>query len=216
MGKMKERGDIQASVAFFLDGKLPVSAHILDIGTRYGSFLEQLAIRGYRHTTGVDVNRDAITEGREAYPKLNLQIYGGERLPYRDKQFDVVTMFDVIEHCPDVPAFMLEVHRVLKPGGVFMFQTPNKFWNAPWEWFAHGKFWADRHCSLQTYRTLWTNLRVAGFNRLEFVSKTCDTPFKRKLAREKGGLFALLVLWLVGKLPLPIPWRTGYWGRCRR
>ena len=50
-----------------------------------------------------------------------------KRLPYEDASFDCVTMSEVLEHLPDHFAIIAEVTRVLKPGGYYVFTTPNIF-----------------------------------------------------------------------------------------
>lgn len=44
----------------------------------------------------------------------------------KDDSFDIVISFQVIEHIIDDMGYMNEIHRVLKPGGKFVFTTPNK------------------------------------------------------------------------------------------
>jgi len=46
-------------------------------------------------------------------------------LPFRDASFDVVTANMVVEHLEDPGKSFSEVARVLKPGGLFLFHTPN-------------------------------------------------------------------------------------------
>ena len=46
-------------------------------------------------------------------------------LPFRDDCFDLVTMNMVMEHLDHPAAEMREIHRVLAPGGIFLFHTPN-------------------------------------------------------------------------------------------
>ena len=46
-------------------------------------------------------------------------------LPFRNDVFEVVGAFDVVEHVPDLVRLVEEVHRVLKPGGVFRVTTPH-------------------------------------------------------------------------------------------
>ena len=48
------------------------------------------------------------------------------RIPYPDATFDVAFADNVMEHLADPMAVLGEVCRVLRPGGVFLFKTPNK------------------------------------------------------------------------------------------
>jgi ubiquinone/menaquinone biosynthesis C-methylase UbiE len=48
-----------------------------------------------------------------------------ERLPFKNQSFDLITANVVLEHVKDPIAVLKEVHRVLKPGGRFIFHTPN-------------------------------------------------------------------------------------------
>lgn len=49
-------------------------------------------------------------------------------LPFADGSFDVVTAFDVIEHCADEDAALREIRRVLRPGGLFLMTVPAYTW----------------------------------------------------------------------------------------
>jgi ubiquinone/menaquinone biosynthesis C-methylase UbiE len=49
----------------------------------------------------------------------------GEHLPFVDEAFDLVVSLWVLEHLPSPAAVFREVRRVLKPGGHFIFVTPN-------------------------------------------------------------------------------------------
>ena len=49
------------------------------------------------------------------------------RLPFRDETFDLIISMSVIEHLNDPPVVFREFHRVLKPGGTLVVQTPNRF-----------------------------------------------------------------------------------------
>jgi 2-polyprenyl-6-hydroxyphenyl methylase/3-demethylubiquinone-9 3-methyltransferase len=50
----------------------------------------------------------------------------GEDLPYPDADFDAVVCVDVLEHVQDLDRVLAEVTRVLKPGGLFLFDTINR------------------------------------------------------------------------------------------
>src|SRR5882724_2529823 len=50
----------------------------------------------------------------------------GEALPYADATFDLVIADNVVEHLTEPAKVFSEVARVLRPGGIFLFKTPNK------------------------------------------------------------------------------------------
>jgi SAM-dependent methyltransferase len=54
------------------------------------------------------------------------------RLDFKDDTFDLVTMFDVLEHVPDHERAVAEARRVLKPGGHLIVSTPNEHWRFPY------------------------------------------------------------------------------------
>ena len=49
------------------------------------------------------------------------------RLPFADSAFDLITANMVMEHTENPERILSEIHRVLQPNGVFLFQTPNLF-----------------------------------------------------------------------------------------
>ena len=51
-------------------------------------------------------------------------------LPFEDGNFDVVCCCDVLEHVDDFDHVVGEIARVLKPGGVFFFDTINRTWRS--------------------------------------------------------------------------------------
>lgn len=58
----------------------------------------------------------------------NVSVVGAsaEKLPFPDGSFDLVFSSHVLEHVPDQPAALAEIHRVLAPGGVFFCVTPSR------------------------------------------------------------------------------------------
>jgi 2-polyprenyl-3-methyl-5-hydroxy-6-metoxy-1,4-benzoquinol methylase len=49
-------------------------------------------------------------------------------MPFEDNSFDIVVSSEVIEHTPDPLSAIVEIFRVLKPGGTVILSTPNRLW----------------------------------------------------------------------------------------
>lgn len=103
--------------------------HVLDLGCAGGFMAEAMARRGAR-VTGIDPARRAIEAARRHAGQESLDIaYDvgvGESLPYADTTFDLVVCVDVLEHVHDPWKVVREVRRVLKPAGVFAYDTINR------------------------------------------------------------------------------------------
>ncbi len=63
---------------------------------------------------------------------IDYRIGVGEDLPFAASQFDVVVCVDVLEHVQSPAATVAEISRVLKPGGIFGFDTINRTWQSRW------------------------------------------------------------------------------------
>lgn len=90
---------------------------------------EALATRGAQ-VTGIDPAAASIKAARQHAKGAGLQIgYDvgvGEDLPYDAVGFDAVVCVDVLEHVADLNKVLSEVTRVLRPGGLFLFDTINR------------------------------------------------------------------------------------------
>lgn len=102
---------------------------VLDLGCAGGFMAEALAKRGAR-VTGIDPAAEAVAAARAHAASQGLGIrYDvgvGERLPYADGGFDAVVCVDVLEHVADLERVVSEIARVLRPGGVLLFDTINR------------------------------------------------------------------------------------------
>lgn len=211
----REYGNIESSLQYFLKFNIPGDAKILDIGCSFGSLIYNLYRLGYRNIYGLDVNEGFIKNGQNLYKEIahNIQIYDGKKLPFDDELFDVVLMFDVIEHIPDVERFLKEeVYRVLRRSGTFIFQTPNKVVNIPWEIINKRSFtrWKNDHCSLQTYRQLKNLLNTSGFKKVEVEKYNIYTGHNIAKVRKKLGV---LGVWTLKAFPIfPSFLYPNFWG----
>ena len=104
---------------------------VLDIGSGVGSFVVGCRERDLL-AFGIEPDRigqgGRLTAIQIASRRLGDQIFVaglGERLPFADESFDLVTVNQVIEHVADQPAVLREASRVVKGGGVVYIACPN-------------------------------------------------------------------------------------------
>jgi SAM-dependent methyltransferase len=106
-------------------------ACVLDIGSGVGSFVVACRKRGFR-AFGIEPDRigqgGRISSIQIARRRLESQVFAvgiGERLPFADRSFDLVTMNQVMEHVSEQAAVLQEALRVLKDGGAIYIASPN-------------------------------------------------------------------------------------------
>ena len=215
----KEWGNLSASLEFVAERKFRLDSRVLDIGCYTGSLISDLSQTGFSDVYGVDVDSHAVARGQKLYPALEARItsYDGVTLPFAEATIDVVTMFDVLEHIPNVENFLSQqVQRVLKPGGTLVFQTPNKYTNIPWEILIHKSFtkYKSYHMSLQSYRSLKLLLQTAAFQDIEIVKRDILNPYYLEPLRQRIGVLANPVATFFNGLP--VRFSTNFWGHCMK
>ena len=95
---------------------------VLDLGCGVGGFLGGLARLGGR-VFPADISADSLVRCRErGFP--GGVVSSGYALPYASAVFDLVCLFDAIEHIEDDARVLQEVARILKPGGLVMLTVP--------------------------------------------------------------------------------------------
>jgi ubiquinone/menaquinone biosynthesis C-methylase UbiE len=99
---------------------------VLDAGCGTGGVLRwQADLGGAPILAGVDIGSAAIELARQRVPEADLHVAPLVALPFDDAVFDLVLTNDVLQHVPedDVQASLVEVRRVLDPGGVLLLRT---------------------------------------------------------------------------------------------
>jgi len=108
---------------------------LLDLGCGGGLLAEEFARAGCR-TTGIDPSERSLAAARAhaAGQGLAIDYLGGcgERIPAAAASFDLVTCCDVLEHVDNPEQVVAEIARVLKDGGIFLYDTLNRTF---WSWF---------------------------------------------------------------------------------
>ncbi len=107
----------------------PDGLRILDVGCGGGLLAEEFAELGCA-VTGVDPSTESLEAARAHARERGLDIgyreAVGDRLPFNDGEFPAIYCCDVLEHVDDVGRTVAEIARVLKPGGVFLYDTINR------------------------------------------------------------------------------------------
>jgi len=146
------------------------NGRLLDIGCATGFFLALARSKGW-DVLGTEVSQFGAQYARE---KLGLDVCLGtlRGLGLADEAFDVVTMWDVIEHVTDPMAELREIHRILRDGGLLSIITPDagslvaRLLGKRWEEFRRVR----EHVYFFSRRTMAEMLRQAGFDVLKFES----------------------------------------------
>jgi len=107
----------------------PQGKTALEVGSGGGILTEEIRKMGFT-TTGIDPAEGSV-ETASNHARMNgldikYEVGSGENLPYEDASFDVVFCCDVLEHVQDLPKVISEISRVLKPGGLFIYDTLNR------------------------------------------------------------------------------------------
>src|SRR5437879_6263401 len=104
------------------------ASHWLDLGCgrallpRWRADAERQLLRKLKHLVGVDRDRSAVLENATLPCRVCADC---SALPFANESFDLVTANMVVEHLDAPDTQFAEVHRVLCPGGRFLFHTPN-------------------------------------------------------------------------------------------
>ena len=92
---------------------------VLDVGSADGPSVVWLKDHDGMHVT-LDIDPRGLDTGGVCGSALDL--------PFADDSFDVVSAFDVVEHCEPESVAMSELARVLSPGGTIMISVPAYTW----------------------------------------------------------------------------------------
>jgi SAM-dependent methyltransferase len=194
----------------------PVGAKILEIGCGSGHNLSMLADFGHVDGLELDDEMRALSEKRLGRKIMRSPL--PELGEVKDKSYDLIGAFDVIEHIDDDHAALAAIATKLKPGGKFMMTVPAH----PWMWTAHDV--ANHHKRRYSKRALRALIdgspmrleKIGYFNSLLFPLAVADRAAAKLRGKDDGNVSlpptplnsALEAVfgaerYLVGRLPLP-------------
>lgn len=101
---------------------------VLDVGCGPGIMAADLVAQGCTFV-GMDASGRMVEEGRRRFPgrgDITFAVAEAGALPCRDHAFDIVLCTGVIDRMPEPAAAVLEMARVLRPGGTLLISFPNR------------------------------------------------------------------------------------------
>ena len=152
---------------------------VLDVGCGLGQFVEVANKSGWK-AEGLELSEGAVDFARRhGLAVRNLDFFSEEIKP---NSYDLVTLFEVIEHVPNPAEFVRRAEEVVRPGGLVYLTTPNF---ASIDRFLLGKHWEIIHREHLTYftsRTLHSMVkRTSCFEILHFETRNMSMAALRAL-----------------------------------
>lgn len=196
---------------YLLKGKL------LDVGCGTGYFLKYISgVDNSWKLFGVEPN-DALR--KVAKMNSGLQIKKGNlgNLPFKNNYFDVVTCNDVLEHSIELTKNLKELHRVLKPNGVLLIQSPNyisymaRLTGKNWDWWAvpdHVLHFSYKFLSMALPRNGFVILNSYTYEDQEDFLANIKGVFRQNILTKISFILLIPFLILIERLG----WATGKGG----
>ena len=135
---------------------------LLDVGSYCGAFLKIAAAHGLK-VTGVEPSQWAV---QSSLNLTNARVIHGT-LKDMTTSFDIITLWDVLEHFDNPVKALQHINTILKPKGIFLFST---LMIDNWFPLICGKYWPwymDMHLFYFTYPCLGNILQQTGFKIIE-------------------------------------------------
>jgi SAM-dependent methyltransferase len=203
------------------DLRLPEGADILEVGSGTGANLDLLSEFG--KVVGLEMAADAITLARKRTGGTAAQVtmhHGRcpEDLPTLSQRFDLICLFDVLEHIEEDELALARLGAMLKPGGCLMLTVPAY----PWMWgphdvhFHHKRRYTQRSLRERCSHAGLSVSRMSHFNTLLFPIAVLGRMYERITGKKSAAtLMPPLVVnslltrvfqterYMLDRLPLP-------------
>lgn len=141
--------------------RLRQGGRLLDVGCGRGDFLQAMQATGRWQASGLERDQEAVQIARAR----GLDVHHGEipDYPFPPASFDVITLWDVLEHLEQPHRTVQSLLTWLQPGGILVIRTPDA---ASWQARLFGPWWAGydapRHRIIYTWQALQRLLKAYG------------------------------------------------------
>ncbi len=188
-----------------LENLLGNKGKLLDIGAGTGDLLKQALTMGWE-VVGVEPNKNARVKAQQKGIEVKED---WSTIP--EKAFDVITLWHVLEHLPELEDSIGQIHKLLKPKGILVVAVPNfKSWDAMY----YQQYWAGydvpRHLWHFSKESLETIFRNKNFQLQEVRPMKLDAFYVALLSEKyRRGKMRWLPACYVGMMSNLKAWRSG-------
>jgi len=123
-GESMERGHRPVGEQAIARMRISPDARVLDVGCGSGWATRLLAEKAFNgQVTGIDISDEMVRLARESsrsVPNVDFEIASAEQLPFDDHEFTHAFSMESLYYYRNIPKALKEIHRVLKPGGLFV------------------------------------------------------------------------------------------------
>jgi len=176
-GESMERGHRPVGEQAIAKMRVSSEARVLDIGCGSGwatRVLADIAFNG--RVTGIDISDEMVRVARESsqsHPNTDYEVASAEQLPFTDNEFTHAFSMESLYYYRNIPRALSEIHRVLRPGGLFV-AVVDLYWEneATHQWIDTLKVPVEL-LSIDDYRSLFID---AGFTSISDERLIDPTP----------------------------------------
>jgi len=101
------------------------TGRLLDVGAGLGYFVRTICDESDWEAYGCEISAGAVRYAKEVLGVTSISCGTLEESGHQPSSFDLITMWDVIEHIPNPDPLLLQIARLLKPQGTLFLHTPN-------------------------------------------------------------------------------------------
>jgi 2-polyprenyl-3-methyl-5-hydroxy-6-metoxy-1,4-benzoquinol methylase len=117
--------DYQNAIAKLRRDILPFKqkGKFLDVGCSNGALVKRAEEVGF-DAIGIEVSKDMVQFARKCFSNIDVRQGLLTEQNFEENYFDVITLYDVLEHLFNPRIELNEIYRILKPGGLLFIETP--------------------------------------------------------------------------------------------
>ena len=136
------------------------------MGCATGNFIYHMIGNHQWGLQGIEISPQAAELAQSR--GLDVRVGSLDQIQFEKESFDVVTLWDVLEHLHDPSKAVAEIFRILKPDGILVFRVPNL---DSWDYRLFKRFWSGfetpRHLTIFNRATLQSLLEKSGFRMVQ-------------------------------------------------